>query len=611
MENIFKMRLISVGAILLLAGCSKDGSPVVEAGGRNGTGDIRFEIGFAPQTRVATDAGFNSAWEDGDQIGIFASQYSPGGTGQLSAVAEENYINNVRLTYSSANGGSWSLDDGVELWWPGGNRVLDFYAYSPYHAEANNPTAIAFNVKTDQSAITGGRSNYALSELLTAKSDNSGSGWTKGSTVALRFSHALAMVQVKVPHQGEGFGPSENLTVTLREIRSGALLNLANINNASPGSEITVPVTNNNTTEITMCRVEQGTDPGYEYIYTYRALVPPQEVVEGKRVFWFEHEERQLFTDVPLVQSLRLIAGQAEIFERTLPQAIHTVAIPAGTFLMGSSNGTNIGGSGLNTSPKEPDRESASETQHRVTLTKAFYMGKYEVTNAQYAEFLNEKGIGNPAIAMVEDYGVQTLIVASSNSGDWGLHWNDSKWEPVDGYENHPVINVSWYGAVAFAQWVGGTLPTEAQWEYACRAGMENKPFGISTGYVLDNTLANFAWPYSWSWDGSSGTAVIRSTGAYPDSPSIVGHFEANVWGLYDMHGNVYEWCSDWFSDNYGSGNAANDATDPVGPSTGTTRVLRGGNWLTDGKACRSANRSASDPGQKLYYIGFRVAFVI
>ena len=139
---------------------------------------------------------------------------------------------------------------------------------------------------------------------------------------------------------------------------------------------------------------------------------------------------------------------------KTLPIAIDLVSIPAGTFTMGSPS-------------DEPNRQT-NETQHQVTLS-AFRMSKYEITNAQYAAFLNAKNIGSDGKYAAGANPTQALIYASSGSYDWGLHYNTNKWEPVAGYENNPVINVTWYGATEFATYIGGTLPTEAQWEYAAR----------------------------------------------------------------------------------------------------------------------------------------------
>ncbi|MDR1096993.1 MAG: formylglycine-generating enzyme family protein [Tannerella sp.] len=260
--------------------------------------------------------------------------------------------------------------------------------------------------------------------------------------------------------------------------------------------------------------------------------------------------------------------------------SIETVLIPKGTFLMGSS-AVGIG---------VPGTES-NERQHRVTLTKDYYMSKYPITNAQYAGFLNHAGVDDTGIkADIQDG--QILIEASSGDYDWGLHYNGNRWEPAAGYENHPVIRVSWYGAKAYAEWAGGDLPTEAQWERAARGGVENRSFGIGDGKELTREMANF----------QENAGHTTAAGAYPDY--------ANAYGLYDMHGNVLEWCLDRWDDSSNHANLPSftDPDDPVG-IIGYRCVLRGGNWVFDARRCRSAFRSYGHPDIRSYYVGFRVVF--
>jgi sulfatase modifying factor 1 len=262
------------------------------------------------------------------------------------------------------------------------------------------------------------------------------------------------------------------------------------------------------------------------------------------------------------------------------PVSIEMVNIPAGTFTMGSPTG-------------EVSR-SSDETQYSVTLS-AFRMSKYEVTNAQYAAFLNAKGIGSNGLYAAGAYPTLALIFASSGSYDWGLHYNTNKWEPVAGYENNPVINVTWYGATEFATYAGGTLPTEAQWEYACRAGTTT-PF--NTGNFLTNEQANYSWAYP--YNGSTNTVTT-----YPGKTQAVGTYPANAWGLHDMHGNVWEWCSD----RYGT-YPTTAQTNPTGAASGWSRVIRGGGWNDGAWDCRSADRRGDSPDDRYHDIGFRVVLV-
>ena len=248
---------------------------------------------------------------------------------------------------------------------------------------------------------------------------------------------------------------------------------------------------------------------------------------------------------------------------------METVLIKAGTFTMGS--------------PTTEVARGGYEDQHEVTLTKDFYMGKYEVTNAQFAEFLNEIGVGSNGEYNTNDYGNKLLIKQYNN---FGLIYSDSKWVPASGYETYPVIYVTWFGANEYAKWIGGALPTEAQWEYACRAGS-------TTAYSFGDNSEQLEF-YAWYKTNSN------------EATHPVGKRLPNAWGLYDMHGNAWEWCSDWFDRDYFKQGAM---TDPTGPATGTQRVLRGGSWSEDASFSRSACRSVHDPLDYINFIGFRVCF--
>jgi formylglycine-generating enzyme required for sulfatase activity len=298
------------------------------------------------------------------------------------------------------------------------------------------------------------------------------------------------------------------------------------------------------------------------------------------------------------------VNGKEATCEVTVDYIVETVLIPKGTFLMGSSDGSAVGsgtpGTDPNATPAEPNRWT-DETQHRVTLSRDYYMSKYPVTNAQYAAFLNAVEIDETGAKAGIQEG-ETLVSASSGSYDWGLHYANGRWEAAGGYENHPAINVSWYGAKAFAEWAGGDLPTEAQWERAARGGEENKPFGIGNGRVLTGDMANFDGRSPYNFD--TGGEYSDANGIYLRHTTAVGSYSANAYGLYDMHGNVFEWCLDQWdgSDNY----ADLPATDPL-CETGSDRVFRGGSWYSSAQDCRVAYRNYNSPGVRYLGIGFRV----
>ena len=272
--------------------------------------------------------------------------------------------------------------------------------------------------------------------------------------------------------------------------------------------------------------------------------------------------------------------------QRALP--LDAVLIPAGTFLMG-------------TPETEPNR-GEDEVQHEVTISKDFYMGKYEVTNAQFAEFLNDIGCpANGYYNISEEAGIKQLVMPDQ----WGVLCENGTWAPAEGFDNFPAICVTWNGANEYAKWIGGSLPTEAQWEYACRGGQtESLPFGIGDGTRLTYELANFRSTHP--YDVAQGGEYEDPQADYRAITTEVGSFEPNGYGLYDMHGNVYEHCSDWYG-AYPEG----PVTDPVGPDSASdgTKVLRGGSWFIMGQYCRSGERDHFHPDMFDIYIGFRVVF--
>ncbi len=609
--------------LLLFASCGKDDAAVEPNGPAIGGGDIKFEIGFAPQggaafmnadldapqTRVATDALFRSTWEDGDEIGVFAVKHALGTPATLAASG--NFIHNVKLTYNSADG-SWS----GPAYWPNDGSVVNFYAYYPYDANATDPTDIAFNVAADQSGTTDdGKLQYNLSDLLTATSDNGGSGYEKGSTVTLAFSHALAMVQVTLTADRErNIGPvGNNISVVLRGVQTGAALDLADGVSAS-----------GNAGNVKMYRAGE-TDKGEP---VFRALVPAQTPQDGYRFRLSQFNE--LYDYTPSTGQA-LTAAEAQIHPVKLP-FIPTAKINKGTFLMGSSDGSNPNGTpGVdpNVTPAEPNRKS-EETQHRVELTKDFYIGRYPITNAQFAAFLNVKGVigelmNNPGRGEMTGgkgtwapYEGQALIFDTSNfyatpQGYWSIKWNETnrKWEPstdngID-YSDHPVANVTWYGAKAFAEWIGGTLPTEAQWEYASRGGRENLPFGIGDGTKLVAGMASFHTTYAYDL-AEGGQYKVTTGGTSIGRVTAVGSYPyANAYGLYDMHGNVCEWCADRYKSSYYTDPAA--GVDPTGPVSGLKNVMRGGTYSSYGDGCRSAYRYNYQPDRSGKDLGIRVSF--
>jgi uncharacterized protein (TIGR02996 family) len=240
--------------------------------------------------------------------------------------------------------------------------------------------------------------------------------------------------------------------------------------------------------------------------------------------------------------------------------------VPAGSFLMGM---------------REGERGSSDEKpRHRVILTKDFYAGISPVTQSQYRRVIG----GNPS--GFAPTGLYSFLVSELDTSDF------------------PVESVTWDDAVEFcrllselpAEMAAGRqyrLPTEAEWEYACRgAGVSTAPFCL--GESMSSAWANF--------DGNF--QVREEPGAYLERPTFVCSYPPNALGLFDVHGNVWEWCSDFFRDPYPTARAQ---TDPCGPTTGNMRSRRGGSWYNAGVHCRSAYRSMARPEEVVSQIGFRV----
>ncbi|MDR2951946.1 MAG: SUMF1/EgtB/PvdO family nonheme iron enzyme [Treponema sp.] len=250
------------------------------------------------------------------------------------------------------------------------------------------------------------------------------------------------------------------------------------------------------------------------------------------------------------------------IYYYAAPSISGFIRIEGGTFTMGSPS-------------NEPERHD-NEVQHQVTVS-SFYMKKYEVTQAEYEQ-----------------------VMGTNPSSFIGL--------------NLPVESVTWYDAVeycnklsqrdglTFAYQISGTnvtcnwnangyrLPTEAEWEYACRAGTTT-PF--NTGSNITTSQANYDGNHPYNGNPA---------GTFLDKTTTAGNFAPNAWGLYDMHGNVWEWCWDWQGD-YSSG----AQTNPRGPVQGSFRVVRGGSWYAYGRFLRSAYRYDSDPSGRYSNLGFRL----
>ena len=302
------------------------------------------------------------------------------------------------------------------------------------------------------------------------------------------------------------------------------------------------------------------------------------EAREAKRGLWADKDPMAPWEWRDKVKQVKNIIGMKLLY------------IPAGKFLMGSPE-------------NEPGRE-AQEVQHEVELTKGFYLGEHEVTVGQFKQFIldtkyqtdGEKD-GKGAYGIDETGKIQELNPKYT--------WKNPGFEQTD---DHPVVDVTWNDAKAFCLWLSKKekktyrLPTEAEWEYACRAGTTtayahgDDPEGLAAVGNGADATARAKYP-GWT------IGIKAKDGHVFTAP--VGQFKKNGFGLHDMHGNVWEWCEDWYDPK---GYAADKQTDPTGPTSGTAKVQRGGGWSSDAKRLRSAARVGRDPSAyRGCYLGFRV----
>ena len=311
---------------------------------------------------------------------------------------------------------------------------------------------------------------------------------------------------------------------------------------------------------------------------------PDIESGNGKHILWIAGK------DLPGVKGtdfrVKVVAD-----DTNSPPVIGEMAlIPAGEFMMGTSDAEK---QALRAMGWWYDWFNNEMPEHTVYLD-AFYIDKYEVTNAQFAEFLNAYGQNT------DTAGHELLDI---HSGYCLIERAGNIYKPKAGYENHPVIEVSWYGAAAYAQFYGKRLPTEAEWEKAARGGLVGKRF--PWGNEIDPTKANYDHDGSRGWSVAEMLKYLKTVGSFPP----------NGYGLYDVASNVWEWCADEYDSGYYSRSPENN---PKGPGVAVTfrnddftnvtsrRVLRGGLWFNSPSYLRCATRCGNVSTFPDDLLGFR-----
>ena len=585
-------------AVMLLGACSEENALTGSGDGAQTPVNLVARIqqaalpaassaGGTPHTRTAIGADGNTTWTEGDAVGVFMLAKN---TFQPSGILPGG--ENVGYTVDPATGRLTPV--GTPILYPDDEEEeVDFFAYYPLGTKGDG------NISDDYvyTLSVTDQSDPVSLDLLYA---NARGRKKSKEAVEFTFRHALAKIQLDIT-LGEGLrdlDPGKITAVTITGMPTTAsyqLLGIVGTKASDPADIVT----------------RREPTPSENAAATFTAILVPHDAPAswgkfvGRRIVVtvdgtdysgdISNNDGIGYNDLYIypvtVQRTGVTLGTPEIAEWTTNDhgtgtadyaainGIEVVRIPKGTFMMGSPDG-------------DGEADANEKPQHKVTLTRDFYMGKYEVTAAQYAAFLNAAGVakvevGSIAQHAVDGYGVQDLFQVDDRGRT--PQWNDAtrRWE-ADG--NTPMIYVTWYGAKAYADWVGGSLPTEAQWEYACRAG-------TTTTYSFGGDAAGLG-DYAWYLENS---VSIKG-------PSPVGTKKPNPWGLYDMHGNVWEWCSDWYGSDYYSEPSAS-GTDPTGPASGSDRVLRGGCWDYSAWHCRSAYRGSANPVIVYVYYGFRVVF--
>jgi formylglycine-generating enzyme required for sulfatase activity len=284
--------------------------------------------------------------------------------------------------------------------------------------------------------------------------------------------------------------------------------------------------------------------------------------------------------------------------------------IPSGEFMMGSRESAEETAAFFNKTYGSNALKAVyfenEHPQHRVRITKQFYLGTYHVTRGQFRQFVADTGYKTDAENRVAGFNGFGCDPNTKKLGDDEKYsWRNVGFEQTD---EHPVLNVSWNDAMAFCKWLshkeGKTyrLPTEAEWEYACRAGTTTRYFSgddpetlAKVGNVADAAIqAQFpAWKLT-----------IKANDGYAFT-APVGKFKPNAFGLYDMHGNAWQWCEDRYGGDY---YATSPTDDPTGPNFGDSRVIRGGSWFYWPLVSGSAKRVLCPAVFRDQDISFRVA---
>jgi formylglycine-generating enzyme required for sulfatase activity len=576
--RIFSNKIILLFlAVTTLGACSDTLHESPETGEKSA---VRFlTVINSPLTRTSSGG---DEWSSGDEVGIYmmmrGDDIADAVYGNYRYIADPGRAQSGESLLRPANRGDSSI------YYPQSLSPLEFIAYYPYSPKVyGSSPVLPLNI--------GNQRNNAAIDILYAST--SLRNYNSTAQVTLPFAHKMSKLRLMI-----NLRPGVNISLAGAEasidgIPATSELKLSTGSFRSLGDPSSVQLFN------------AGVPTKYENDSAYfQAILIPHEgqtyddrkvliTVAGRSFTWdvpaqINFEEGKVYTyhitlsgdsKAPSVASSTgtidpwalgdesaaeagedtgAKSGATSFVELPDGSLMETAYIRAGSFMMGSPS-------------NEIDRVDSSETRHSVTLSHDYKMGKYEVTNEQYATFLNAMQIGSSG------KGTDNNLWVQSNS-IYTLVFSANQWTPVAGKSKHPASFVSWYGAKAYADWVGNgcRLPSEAEWEYACRAGSQTPFFfGVDSTDVADYACYKY------------------SAGQYPAKTGVK---KPNAWNLYDMCGNVFELCSDVYAADYEHSKTNN-------------RSMRGGSYRTSSRTMRSAYRYYTQPDAMFLEIGFRVVF--
>jgi formylglycine-generating enzyme required for sulfatase activity len=468
---------------------------------------VEFATGLLtpPSTRVGGENG--DTWAQGDSVGVFMVR--PGGSLESIVSNANNYH------YRAAASGTGIVDLAPvndTIYYPTTGDV-NFILYYPYTSSlTGNDYRIDLGDQGDQGGL----------DFMYVHDTKPYNRHTAGK-VEVKLEHKLTKLVFVIRSAAGSTGPSlSGMTLGVGNVMSQTTFNL------STGSLTDLGLGGSGVIQAKVNPM-QG-----DSIVAEAIVLPVADLRAHKMVIHLKTFNQEYYADLPLVAGSQGIVGGNKYVYQVLMD-ISRVELSGTLVPWGDIDGGHIDFEDVLPPPPMP---TPIEWVHinkgsfllggnpalNVTLTKDYFIGKYEITNDQYAAFMNARGIGSNGQGDVTGYGNQLLLAPIAG---FNVSYQNNQWVPEAGKGNCPAVGMTWYGAKAFADWMGCSLPTEAQWEYACRAGTTTRWYFGATADNIDN--------YEWT---------IRNSGGVTHP---VGQKQPNLWGVYDMCGNVAEVCSDWF----------------------------------------------------------------